>query len=219
MIKAVFFDLDGTLLDTAQDLGRALNKLRLTRGLPTLEIELIRSVVSEGALGLIKLGFEIDEYDKTYPDLREKLLDFYLRDVSSHTVPFDGIPELINTLTNNGITWGIATNKPWTYTEPLMKSFDFGERPIDIICPEHVTNKKPHPESLILACKKAKCTPSEMIYIGDHIRDIQCGVNAGTLTIAAGYGYTESRNSHLKWPANHFVNHASEIWGCVRHHL
>jgi len=215
-LKAVFFDLDGTFLDTALDLGNALNKLLTEHQKAPLPHALIRNVVSDGANALLKLGFALSPEDKGFSTLREKLLNYYLEDLASHTKPFDGIELLINNLSERDIQWGIATNKPWLYTEPLMKQFKFASDPIALICPQHVNKKKPDPESLVLACKKAGCKPQEAIYVGDHVRDIQCGINAGMPTIAVAYGYIDKADSHLQWGATYQVEHANEIWPIVR---
>lgn len=218
-LKAVFFDLDGTLLDTAQDLGRALNDLLIEEKRDPIPINELRHVVSDGALGLLKLGFNIDDKHETYQSRRAKLLHYYLQDLSSNTIPFVGITELIKKLNKKNIAWGIATNKPWTYTEPLMTDFSFTSDPICVICPEHVTKKKPHPESLFQACKLANCKTHECIYIGDHIRDIECGNRAGAITIAAGYGYIKPKNKYLEWPADHFASSAEELWPIIEKHI
>jgi len=218
-LKAVFFDLDGTLLDTAQDLGRALNDLLEEENKKHIPIEKSRNVVSNGALGLLELGFDIDQNHESYDVRREKLLNYYLNDLSGNTKPFEGIEALIQKLTEHNIAWGIATNKPWAYTEPLMKNYTFPSEPVCVLCPEHVKEKKPHPESLYKACEKANCSTENSIYIGDHIRDIECGKRAGAVTIAAGYGYIKPKNEYLNWPADHFVNHASEIWPIIKNYI
>jgi len=218
-LRAVFFDLDGTLLDTAGDLGNALNKLLVAEGKQPLPLGDIRCVVSDGANALLKLGFDVTPNDNEWNTLREKLLDFYLDDIASATEPFKGIYELIQELTNNNIGWGIVTNKPVTYTEPLMTFFEFASPPLATICPEHVVERKPAAEALLLACSHAKVDVSEVVYVGDHERDILCGINAGVATIAVGYGYIPEHNSHKSWNATHTVNHANEIWPVLKQYL
>lgn len=218
-IKAVFFDLDGTLLDTAIDLGNALNKLLHEYHKAELPLQELRDVVSDGAAALIRIGFGLNPADEGYPELRGKLLNYYLNDLASHTTPFDGIENLIEKLAHHNIHWGIVTNKPWTYAEPLMKFFNFASKPVALICPEHVRNKKPDPEALILACEQANCKISEAIYIGDHLRDIQCGLNAGMPTIAVGYGYIQQHDDYRSWKASHNVEHANEIWPLIQTYL
>lgn len=217
-LKAVFFDLDGTLLDTAIDLGNALNNVLVEYNKPVIPLAESRNIVSNGAAALIKAGFKIHEGDEGFWDLREKLLAYYLQDLASHTTPFEGIEELIANLAQRDIKWGIVTNKPLSYAEPLMKFFQFASEPVALICPDHVRNKKPDPEALNLACQQANCLTSEALYIGDHLRDIQCGQNAGMPTIAVSYGYVEAHDDHRSWLATHNVDHASEIWPLIQTH-
>lgn len=217
-LKAVFFDLDGTLLDTAVDLGNALNHVLAEFDKPIIPLLESRNIVSNGAAALIKAGFKVNESDENFWQLREKLLDYYLQDLASHTTPFEGIEELISKLAEHGIKWGIVTNKPVTYAEPLMKFFQFASEPVALICPDHVTNRKPDPEALILACKYADCAISEALYVGDHLRDIQCGQNAGMPTVAVSYGYIEAHDDYRAWNATHCVDHASEIWPLIQNH-
>lgn len=218
-LKAVFFDLDGTLLDTAIDLGNALNNLLNEYGHENIPLEQLRNIVSDGAAALLKVGFNVRPGDEHYQELRDKLLHYYLNDLASYTVPFDGIEALIGELTENNIIWGIVTNKPWTYAEPLMKFFNFASAPAAIICPEHVKQKKPDPEALVLACAQAGCSTSEALYIGDHRRDIECGINAGMPTIAVAYGYIQANDDYRLWGADHYVEHAYEIWPLVQSYI
>lgn len=215
-LKAVFFDLDGTLLDTAPDLATALNKLLASKNLPTLPAEEVRNTVSNGANALIEQAFGLLPEDPGAPELRQQLLDYYAEDLSSHTTAFDGIEGLLENLTEQGIKWGIVTNKPAPYAEPLMKDFHFASDPVCLICPEHVKQRKPDPEALYLACEQAGCAVEEAIYIGDHLRDIQCGQNAGMPTISVSYGYISANDDIALWQATHSVNHASELWPIIQ---
>ncbi|VUD56678.1 Phosphoglycolate phosphatase [Thalassocella blandensis] len=218
-LRAVFFDLDGTLLDTAPDLAKALNHLLRAKGKDPLPLNIIRRVVSDGAYALLQLGFGVEKNDAETEELRSELLQFYLQDLSSETHPFPGINQLIETLHQHNIDWGIATNKPWTYTEPLMQRYEFARAPSCVICPDHVQHRKPHPEALQLACSQTGCDTQEAIYVGDHLRDIQCGQRAGMPTIAVGYGYISSDDSHLNWNADYVVDSAEEIWPIVRSYI
>ena len=214
-LKAVFFDLDGTLLDTAPDLAHALDQLLVEENFAPIEFTKIRQVVSDGAYALIKLGFNVDKHDPRAQELRQRLLNFYEKNLAQYTQPFDGINELIALLAENNIRWGIVTNKPWQYTEPLMKFFSFASNPSCVLSPEHVKQRKPDPESLFLACKKSLCNANEAIYIGDHIRDIECGKKAGMPTIAAHYGYINEGDDPQQWNANYNVQSAKDIWPII----
>lgn len=218
-LRAVFFDLDGTLCDTAEDLGAALNHVLTVNNMATLPQTRIRNVVSDGAAGLIQLGFNFGPEHPRYAIIRQQLLDFYSQNTSQYTQLFPGILELLEKLKANGINWGIATNKPWVYTNTLMRAFTFPEEPVCIVCPEHVTHNKPAPDSLLLACEKARCTPNEALYIGDHIRDIQCGKGAKMQTIAAGYGYIKQDDDYTCWPADYCITHATDIWPIIQQHI
>lgn len=215
-LRAVFFDLDGTLLDTAPDLAKALNKLLLAKQRPALDFDAVRRVVSNGANAMLELAFDSRPGDLGFDALREALLNYYLEDLAGDTQPFAGIETLLNNITQCGLSWGIVTNKPWPYTEPLMQQFEFASHPATIVCPEHVKERKPAPDALYHACDTVGCRPSEAIYVGDHERDILCGINAGMPTVAVGYGYIASDDHHERWNATHSVKYAKEIWPIVQ---
>mgnify|MGYP001627467410 CR=1 FL=1 len=218
-IRAVMFDLDGTLLDTAPDFVVVLNRLRVEEGLVEMPPETIRAGVSNGSKALIKLAFGIEDSHPQFERLRERLLELYLNHLAVHTQPFPGIPALLNNLANKNIAWGIATNKPAAYTLPLMSALAIQPAPASVICPDDVARSKPDPECLFLAGKQLGCTPQEIIYIGDHKRDIDCGRDAGSITIAATYGYLDINENPNDWKADYSVNHADEIWPIVEKYL
>ena len=215
-IRGVVFDLDGTLLDTAPDFVVVTNQLRAEEGLQPLDEIAIRAVVSNGARALVNLAFNLDEPDADYARLRQRLLDLYLQHIAVFTRPFPGIQSLLHTLADHGIRWGIATNKPALYTHALMESLRMQPPPTSVICPDDVTHRKPHPESLLLASQHFACEPNQLIFVGDHKRDIDCGRDAGAITIAAAYGYIESENDINTWQADYCVSHAQDIWPIVQ---
>ncbi len=210
-IRGVIFDLDGTLLDTAPDFIVVLNQLLTERQQNTLAPASIRKTVSNGARGLITLGFGIDEQHSDYEPLRLRLLELYGDHLVVHTRPFPGIQDLLQSLDQRGIFWGLATNKPFVYTEPLMNALALVPAPASIICPDHVKERKPHPESLFLVAEQLGCKPEELIYVGDHKRDIDCGKQAGAITIAAGYGYIEPDDDIDLWQADYRVETVAEL--------
>lgn len=214
-IRAVMFDLDGTLLDTAPDFVVVLNKLLEENERPALPAALIRASVSNGARALVSLGFGIDDQDSHFERLRVRLLELYALHIAVHTQLFPGIDELLQKLQQHNIPWGIATNKPSAYTHQLLKALPIHPAPISIICPEDVKQRKPHPESMFLASQHVGCATSEIVYIGDHKRDIDCGKDAGAITIAAAYGYIEAEDDIDSWQADYCVNHAEEIWPII----
>ncbi len=218
-IRAVMFDLDGTLLDTAPDFIVVVNQLLAEQNRPALPAKTIRAGVSNGSKALIKLAFAIDESDEQFEPLRQRLLELYLQNHSVHTRPFPGIDELIEQLAAHNIAWGIATNKPSMYTLPLMVDMNMQPPPASVICPDHVSHPKPSPESLFLASTQLGCTPQEIIFVGDHKRDIDCGKDAGSITIAAAYGYVDEGDNAADWNADYCVNHADEIWPIIEKYL
>ena len=218
-IRAVMFDLDGTLLDTAPDFVVVVNQLLVEQNQPALPPETIRTSVSNGSKALIRLAFGIEESHEQFEPLRQRLLELYLAHLAVYTKPFPGISALLDKLADNNISWGIATNKPATYTLPLMAALNIQPAPLSVICPDHVARSKPDPESLFLAGKQLNCSPEEIIYIGDHKRDIDCGKGAGSITIAAAYGYVDDTDDPANWQADYCVNHADEIWPIVEKYL
>ena len=215
-IRALMFDLDGTLLDTAPDFVEVVNTLLAEEQRAPLAAENIRAAVSNGSKALIKMAFAIDEADGQFEPLRQRLLSLYSAHIADLTRPFPGIVELLTTLAEQQIPWGIATNKPAAYTLPLMAALNMQPAPACIICPDHVSRSKPDPESLLLASRQLQCTAAEIIYIGDHQRDIDCGKNAGSITIAATYGYIDPAEDTRSWKADYCVKHAAEIWPIVQ---
>ncbi len=218
-IRAVMFDLDGTLLDTAPDFIVVVNKLRAEYQHSPLPDDMIRNGVSNGSKALIKLAFGIDESAAEFEPLRLRLLELYLANIAVYTAPFPGITHLLAKLAAHNIDWGIATNKPAAYTIPLMAALDMQPAPQSVICPDHVLRSKPAPEALFLASQQLGCAPSEIIFIGDHKRDIDCGKSAGSITIAAAYGYIDNNDDIRSWNADHCVNHADEIWPIIQQYI
>lgn len=218
-IRAVMFDLDGTLLDTAPDFIRVVNQLRVEEGLPELNSEIIRASVSNGSKALIKTAFSIEEDNPKFEPLRVRLLEKYLAHIAVETRPFPGIEKLLEKLGEHNIPWGIATNKPAAYTFPLMSALNLTPPPATVICPDHVHKSKPDPACLLLAAEQLDCEPQEIFYIGDHKRDIDCGRQAGAITMAVTFGYLEPEDDATQWQADYICEHADDIWPIVIQHL
>ncbi|ACE85151.1 HAD-superfamily hydrolase, subfamily IA, variant 3 [Cellvibrio japonicus Ueda107] len=218
-LRAVMFDLDGTLLDTAPDFVVVVNQLLLEQQRPVLPDATIRAGVSNGSKALIRLAFGIDESNTDFEPLRQRLLTLYLQHIAVHTKPFPGIEPLLEKIAEHQLAWGIATNKPEAYTTPLMDALNIRPAPASVICPEHVQRSKPDPESMFLAGKHLGCEPQQIIFIGDHKRDIDCGRDAGSITIAAAYGYVDEGDDPTQWNADYCVNHADEIWPIIQQYL
>jgi len=205
-LKAVLFDLDGTLVDTADEFVPVVQTLRAENGRGPMEPGRIRSSVSNGARALVSLGLSITEDTPGFEEKRLRLLELYSEIIGTLASPYPGINSLLHALQARGIRWGISTNKPRPYTEPLLEKLNIKPAPGSVVCPEDVTHRKPHPESLYKNCKQLQCAPHEAIYIGDHRRDIEAGKRAGMFTIAAAYGYIEPDDNAADWGADAQAN-------------
>ena len=209
--RAVLFDLDGTLLDTAPDFLTCTNKLLAQKGMAQLTETGIRRLVTHGSAGIIRGAFSLEPEHPDFEATRRQLLALYFRHLAEKTRPFPGIAELLSTLAEHNIPWGIVTNKPERYTLAILERLPLGSTPAAVICPDHVQQTKPHPESVLLALEQMEVPPQQAVFVGDHLRDIQAGHRAGTATIAATYGYLEEREDPLSWRATHTVESATQL--------
>ncbi|HYD95948.1 MAG TPA: HAD-IA family hydrolase [Noviherbaspirillum sp.] len=186
--RAVLFDLDGTLADTAPDLAAAMNRVRTDRGLAPTPYEVLRPVASAGARGLIGASFGMKPGDDGYEDLRIAFLDTYEAAIAVHTRLFDGIPALLDQLEERGLSWGIVTNKAARFTDLLVPQIGLG-RAGCVISGDTTPHPKPHPAPLLEAARRLGIAPEECWYVGDDLRDVQAGRAAGMATVAAAWGY------------------------------
>ncbi len=216
-LRAVVFDLDGTLLDTAPEFVAVVQQLRSEHELGPLPAALIRTHVSDGARAMVALALDITPDDEVFESKRLRFLDIYQAMLGSATVPYQGIAELLAELQSADIGWGISTNKPSYLTDPLVETMAFCPAPASIVCPDHVSQGKPHPEPLLLNCSQLECPPHAVIYIGDHRRDIQAGRSAGMYTIAAAYGYIHQDDDVSAWGADAVAHSGSELLELVQH--
>ncbi len=205
-IRTVLFDLDGTLLDTAPDLAAALNTVLTENRHDPLAFEFIRPVVSHGGIALIQLGFGLEQTDPAFEPLRQRLLAVYRDNLSRHTTPFPGIVELLDSIEQRGINWGIVTNKPAWLTEPLLKDLGLFDRAICVISGDTLDERKPHPAPMLHACELAGSTPQQCVYIGDARRDIEAGNNAGMHTLTALFGYIQEDDTPGLWKADGMID-------------
>lgn len=210
-IRSLFFDLDGTLIDTAPDFHWVVNELLARHQRPPLSYERIRQTVSNGARALVTLAFGIEEGHDEFPALRDELLELYTKHLAENSRLFSGISELLEACEAQGVLWGVVTNKPERFTTPLLQALQLADRCASVVCPDHVTNTKPDPEPLLLACRHCDTLPEQSIYVGDHARDIEAGRRAGMRTVAAGYGYINPDENIRAWRADHYVDDAAEI--------
>ncbi len=210
-IAAVLFDLDGTLVDTAPDFVRVLNQLRADDHLEPLPFDTIRNQVSNGARALVKLGFNAEEDSPVFINRLEKLLALYEAGLAQESCLFPGLSNCLTWLEQRNIPWGIVTNKPSRFTVPLLRGLKLDQRCAVTICPDHVQNKKPHPEPLLTACDWISSDPVNTIYVGDHVRDIEAGKAAGNFTIAAAWGYLEQGIDINGWQADLVVQTPAQL--------
>lgn len=201
MIAAVFFDLDGTLLDTAPDLTWAINQLRTEHALPPVSLASIRQTVSHGTPGMLKAAFGLDPQHPNFPPLRKRLLEIYQEHLAFDTALFPGIPEVLDSLEKANIPWGIVTNKPGFLTNPLMERLGLAKRAQAIVSGDTTPFAKPHPAPLFHACALAGCVPQQCVYVGDAERDVIAGRAAGMQTIVALFGYLAPEDQPQNWGA------------------
>lgn len=211
-IQTMLFDLDGTLMDTAADFNAVLQLMCQQDGLTAPDEERVHQTVSSGARALVRLAYDIDETAPEFARLHQLLLALYserIQDTSASLYP--GMTALLDTLDASDIAWGVVTNKPFAYTEVLMQRLGLAERCRTIICPDHVVNSKPDPEPILLACRSLQRPVQTAVYIGDHPRDIEAGRAAGTLTIAAAYGYLPPAPPLTDWGADIIAHCVDDI--------
>ena len=210
-LKAVIFDLDGTLVDTADEFVPVVQALRAEHGHGEMDPQRIRASVSNGARALVSLGLGMSEDAPEFESKRLRLLELYSAVLGSLAKPYPGIESLLGELHKRGISWGISTNKPRVYTEPLLQRLNIQPQAGSVVCPDDVTERKPHPESLYLNCAQLNCSSREAIYVGDHLRDIEAGRSAGMYTIAATYGYIEPDDDPYNWGADAHAGCSTEL--------
>ncbi|AMQ42553.1 haloacid dehalogenase [Aeromonas veronii] len=205
-LRCVLFDLDGTLLDTAPDLGAAVNHVLISEGFAPLSDDIIRQTTSHGALGLLKAGLGdelLEELGTTR--LRNALLDYYAANLCVGTRPYEGMVDLIEWLDEKQLPWGIVTNKPGFLTEPLLAALPQLASCGVTVSADTLPVRKPDPAPMFFACKKLGVEAAHCLYVGDHVRDIEAGRNAGMRTAVAGWGYLNNEEDPAQWGADlHF---------------
>ncbi|MBN3006137.1 phosphoglycolate phosphatase [Chromobacterium alkanivorans] len=211
MIKAVLFDLDGTLADTARDLGAALNRLLAEEGLPPQPYAAVRPIASHGARGLVSLGFGIDREHPRFEEYRLRFLDHYEHSFADETVLFDGVNGLIQGLMDKGLTWGIITNKPMRFTDRLVPSLPFIAAPAVTVSGDTVGVPKPDPRPMRYAAERIGIAPEHCLYVGDAERDIAAGRSVGMKTVLANWGYIADSDRPAEWGADIAIDHPLQL--------
>jgi N-acetyl-D-muramate 6-phosphate phosphatase len=197
-LRAVLFDLDGTLLDTAPDLAAALNELRREQSLPALDFGAIRPLVSHGAAAVVRLGFP-HATEEQFSLLRERFLQLYSASLAIHTRLFPGFEPVLAVLESRQLKWGVVTNKPAFLTQPLLAQLGLSARCASIVSGDTLPQRKPHPAPLLHAASLMGVDPAECIYVGDAERDIQAAHAAGMRAFVATFGYLGVDDDPVRW--------------------
>jgi phosphoglycolate phosphatase len=211
LFKGVFFDLDGTLADTAPDLVAAANLMRSTRGLPELPFAELRPRASAGARGLIQGAFGYSPEHPDFETLRDEFLNNYAQNICVHSQLFEGMDELLTQLEHQQVAWGIVTNKVGRLTTPLLKLMGLDQRSQANISGDTTPFAKPHPAPVLRAAELCGLDPKQCLYVGDDLRDVEAGRAAGMKTVAAAYGYCGCDEHFSDWGADFIIHHPSEL--------
>lgn len=199
-IQAILFDLDGTLIDSAPDLGAAADKMRTDRGLPSLPLARYRPMAGSGARGMLGIAFGMTPDHTDFAMMKEEFFVNYERCMTERTFAFDGVDALIQNLVSRKLPWGVVTNKSARFTEPLTRAMPLFASAGTVVSGDTTPHAKPHPEPLFEAARRLNVDPKYCIYVGDDHRDIVAGQAAGMGTVAATYGYLGSVDT-AKWGA------------------
>lgn len=210
-LRAVLFDMDGTLLDTAPDFIAVAQAMRLARGLDRIPDQQVRDVVSGGARAMVLSAFEVDPLCDEFEALRLEFLARYQDHCAVESRLYDGMTELLVEIEKSNLIWGVVTNKPLRFAEPIMHQLGLSSRSAVLVCPDHVSKSKPDPEPMLLACNQLDLDPSRVLFVGDDLRDIESGRAAGSRTAAVRYGYIHPDDDPDTWGADVVVNHPLEL--------
>jgi N-acetyl-D-muramate 6-phosphate phosphatase len=208
--RAVLFDLDGTLLDTAPDMAAALNRLLHEEGRPPLAFADIRPHVSHGSTALVRLGFGHTD-ESTFATLRQRYLEVYRQNLADQTQLFDGVDSALQRLEAAGIPWGVVTNKPGWLTEPLLEQLELRHRAQVVVSGDTLKERKPHPAPLLHAANELGVAAEDCIYIGDAERDVLAGRAAGMKVFVALFGYIPVEENPENWPATGWLKDPTEM--------
>jgi phosphoglycolate phosphatase len=201
-IDAVLFDLDGTLIDSAPDLGAAADQMRVARGLASLPLQSYRHMAGAGARGMLGIAFGMTPEHPDYNTLREEFFANYEACMTERTHAFDGVAELIAQLQSRGLRWGVVTNKAERFTGPLTRAMPLFAGAAVVVSGDTTAHSKPHPAPLLEAARRLQLPAPRCIYVGDDERDIQAGHAAGMGTVAATYGYLGNKADITQWGAH-----------------
>lgn len=219
MKRLVLFDLDGTLADTAPDLGFALNLQRERHGLPSLDQAIIRPFASHGTKGLLGVGFGLTPESPGFSVMRDEYLALYDEVYIKSPTLFAGMAELLHKIEAAGLQWGVVTNKPRRFSAPFLAALGLEQSAICLVCGDDAPRPKPYPDPILMACDQAAVPPHACIYIGDAQRDIEAGKAAGMPTVVALYGYIDEHDRPLQWGADYAVQSVEDLESCLANWL
>ena len=210
-IRAILFDLDGTLIDSAPDLGAAADQMRVARGLPSLPMADYRPFAGSGARGMLRVAFGMQPEDAEFPTMREEFFQNYERRMTQDTTVFDGVSDMLANIVARQLHWGVVTNKSKRFTEPLSRQMALFASAGAVVSGDTTPHAKPHPEPLLEAARRIGVAPQDCVYVGDDERDIIAGKAAGMHTVAAVYGYLGEKQSVAHWEADDVINSPHEL--------
>ena len=210
-VQAVLFDLDGTLIDSAPDLGAAVDKMRVTRGLSSMPLSHYRPMAGAGARGMLGLAFGMTPEHPDYEVMKEEFFQNYETCMTQRTFAFEGVALLIDALVARQLPWGVVTNKSKRFTEPLTQGMPLFATASVVISGDTTPHAKPHPAPLLEAAKRLRIEPARCVYVGDDERDIVAGHAAEMKTVAATYGYLGSQSDIQAWRAHAKIDAPSQL--------
>ena len=205
-LKAVLFDLDGTLIDSAPDLAGAGNELRAARGLEPLPYARFRPLVGTGARGMVKVALDVDPEHPQFIELRDEFLARYEARMTAETAIFATMRPVLDALRARGLPWGIVTNKAQRFTTPLVRALGLDREAATVVSGDTTPHSKPHPAPLLEAARQMNLAPEACVYVGDDHRDVIAGRAAGMHTVAASWGYLGAGEAIGDWGADHVID-------------
>lgn len=215
-IDAVLFDLDGTLIDSAPDLGAAADKMRTDRGLASLPLSHYRPMAGAGARGMLSVAFGLTPEDASFAALKEEFFVNYEKRLVAQTYVFEGVVDLIASICQGGLKWGVVTNKSARFTVPITQLMPLFNTAQTIISGDTTPHAKPHPAPLLEAARQLGLPPSRCVYVGDDERDIVAGRAAGMSTVAAAYGYLGTAGHTSDWKADFTIEQPAALLSLLK---
>ena len=215
-VRAVLFDLDGTLIDSAPDLAGAGNDMRVARGLEPYPLAHFRPMVGSGARGMVGRAFDIGPQDTRFTALKDEFLQRYEARMTAETRVFPEMLPVLDALGAAALPWGIVTNKAARFSEPLVRALGLMARAATLVCGDTTAHSKPHPEPLLEAARRIGVEPVHCVYVGDDFRDVQAGRAAGMATIAVRWGYLGAGDPIDAWGADHVAQTPADLLKLLR---